>query len=605
MKQISTTLWKEKIQAVKLVISWTYYSSKALTLTVFAVTLLGGLLAIVEPYLFKLVIDYLTSTPTLTPVEKTLGGVIGILIIYGLARIVLSLIWEVQTLIKKVHSQKLDKYVSNMMMEKISSLDATYFEDPAYYNTLTKANQSFWRINEFFWQFTFLLGQLVSATVIIITLLTFNWMIVVLIICAACPAMLLAFKNTKVEWGVFDAYSPVARQAEYYRNLMTSRPQAIKEIKLFGLQTHFLKKFNILSGEYIQKQQKASLKLFGTYTIMVIIEGIFSVLAAGFILQSYLQGSITLGQLTFFWALLFQFSEYARWIVRLVGDLNSHSVFITPFVKILSFRSTIKESFHPVSFPKNMQNGIEFRNVTFYYPGAKKPTLKNVNLTIKPGESIALVGENGSGKTTLIKLLCRLYDVTEGEILIDGKNIKEYALTDLYENLGVIFQDFMQYESLIQENIGYGNLKEITKKEKIHQAALKSEAWNFIKDLKENYQTHLGKTLKDEGTELSGGQWQKIALSRAFFRDAQLLILDEPTAAVDAKAEYQIFKRFENLTKNKTTILISHRFSTVRMAHKIVVLEKGEVIEQGSHHELLRNNKTYAHLFKLQAKSYQ
>ena len=162
MKQISTTLWKEKIQAVKLVISWTYYSSKALTLTVFAVTLLGGLLAIVEPYLFKLVIDYLTSTPTLTPVEKTLGGVIGILIIYGLARIVLSLIWEVQTLIKKVHSQKLDKYVSNMMMEKISSLDATYFEDPAYYNTLTKANQSFWRINEFFWKFTFLLGQLVS-----------------------------------------------------------------------------------------------------------------------------------------------------------------------------------------------------------------------------------------------------------------------------------------------------------------------------------------------------------------------------------------------------------------------------------------------------------
>lgn len=605
MEQSTQASWKEKLQAVKLAISWTYHSSKILTLTVFAVTILGGLLAIVEPYLFKLIIDYLTATPMLTPLEKTLGGVIGILIIYGLSRIALSLIWEIQTLIKKVHSQKLDKYVSSMMMKKISSLDATYFEDPTYYNTLTKANQNFWRINEFFWQFTFLIGQIVSATVILITLLTFNWIVAILIICAACPAMLLAFKNTKVEWGVFDAYSPVARQAEYYRNLMTARPQAIKEIKLFGLQTYFLNKFNVLSGDYIQKQQRASLKLFSTYVTITVIEGIFSVLAAGFILQAYLQSNITLGQLTFFWALLFQFSEYVRWIVRLVGDLNSHSVFITPFDKILKFQSTIKENVHPRPFPKQLKQGIEFRNVTFYYPGAKTPTLKHVNLHIKPRESIALVGENGSGKTTLIKLLCRLYDVTEGEIIIEGHNIKEYALDDLYNNTGVIFQDFMQYESLIQENIGYGNLKEMTKKEKVHQSALKSEAWNFIKDFKERYQTHLGKTLKEEGTELSGGQWQKIALSRAFFRDAQLLILDEPTAAVDAKAEYQIFRRFEHLTKNKTTVLISHRFSTVRMAHKIIVLEKGEVIEQGSHHELLRNNKTYAHLFKLQAKSYR
>lgn len=285
--------------------------------------------------------------------------------------------------------------------------------------------------------------------------------------------------------------------------------------------------------------------------------------------------------------------------------MNTHATFLTPIIDVLSFKSRITDSLHPHNFPKKIAKGIEFRNVTFFYQNSKKPVLKNVNLSFKSNESIALVGENGSGKTTLIKLLCRLYDVSEGEILIDGINIKNFCLSDLYENMGVIFQDFMKYEALVKENIAFGRVKDLHKKEKIKQSAIKSGAWNFIKDLEHKYETQLGKKLKQEGTDLSVGQWQKIALARAFFRDAQLLILDEPTAAVDAKAEYDLFKKFRTLTKNKITFLISHRFSTVRMADKIVVIDKGKIVEVGNHEELLKKKGKYAKLFKLQAEGYK
>src|SRR3989344_4225800 len=386
---------------------------------------------------------------------------------------------------------------------------------------------------------------------------------------------------------------------------MIDAPYAIKEIKLFGLKPHFITRFGTLFDQFIGKQQNAAKKEFGLYVIVGIVEGTLSVLAAWLVIKAFLQNQITIGEFTFFWALLFQFAEHARYAVRQIGELNNTATFITPFLKILDFKPKIKESENPKPFPSKLEKGIEFRNVTFFYPRAKKPALKNFNLHIKPGESIALVGENGSGKTTLVKLLTRLYEVTEGEILIEGINIKEYSLTSLHENIGVIFQDFMKYEGLVEENIGYGSVKQLNSKSKIHSASLKAEAYDFIRDLEDKYKTHVGKTLKDEGVELSVGQWQKIALARAFFKDAPILCLDEPTAAVDAKAEYQLFQKFEKLTKGKTTILISHRFSTVRMADRIVLIEDGKIAEQGSHHELLRKRGKYEKLFRMQAEGYR
>ncbi|MDI3544076.1 MAG: ATP-binding cassette, subfamily bacterial [Candidatus Woesearchaeota archaeon] len=596
--------FKERLESLKLAISWTYKSSKPLTILIFAVTIFSGLLTIIEPYIFKIIIDGVTSGSGFSIGEKIGLGLFGVLVIYAVARIIQSILWDVQSIIQRVHSQKLDKYVSSVLMDKISSLDAVYFEDPEYYNTLTKSNQNYWRINEFFLQFIFFVSEAVSVLVIIGALFTFNWLIVALILIGSLPSIIFAFKASEINWTAFDSSLPIGRHANYYKSLMTERPEVVKELKLFNLKSHFLKRYESLFDEYLSEQKKAAKKETLLFVLMGIIEGTFSVIAAWFVVTSFIQGSISIGDLTFFWSLLFQFSDHARYMVRMIGELGKNSTFITPIVKLLKFKPTIQEVKNPLIFPKKLRQGIEFRNVTFHYPREKTPALKNFNLVIKPGESIAIVGENGSGKTTLIKLLTKLYDVSSGEILIDGKNIKEYSLESLYENIGVIFQDFVKYEALVEENISFGNIKKSRKKSKVHEASVKSGAWDFIKDLKLKYKTHLGKTLLDEGVELSVGQWQKIALSRAFFKNAQILCLDEPTAAVDAKAEYLLFRRFKRLTKGKTTLLISHRFSTVRMADKIIVLDKGKLIEQGSHRELSRRGGKYAKLFRMQAEGY-
>lgn len=595
---------KEKLKSLKLAISWTYKSSKPLTILIFIVTIFGGLLTIIEPYIFKIIIDGVVGENGFSIAGKVGIGLLGVLIVYASSRIIQSILWDVQSIIKRVHAQKLDKHVSYVLMDKISSLDAVYFEDPEYYNTLTKSNQNFWRINEFFWQFTFFISQAISVLVIIGALFTFNWLVVALIVIASLPSIIFAFKASEINWSAFDISLPIGRHANYYKNLMTERPEVVKELKLFNLKSHFLKRYESLFDKYFYEQKKAAKKETLLFIVVGIIEGTFSVLAAWLVINSFIKGSISIGELTFFWALLFQFSEHARYMVRMIGELSQNSTFITPIVKLLKFKPVIQEVKNPLSFPKKLKQGIEFRNVTFFYPRSKTPALKNFNLVIKPDESIAIVGENGSGKTTLIKLLTRLYDVSSGEILIDGTNIKNYSLDSLYENLGVIFQDFVKYEAIVEENISFGNIKRAKRKLEVHESSLKSEAWDFIKNLESKYKTHLGKTLLDEGVELSVGQWQKIALSRAFFKNAQILCLDEPTAAVDAKAEYLLFKKFERLTKGKTTLLISHRFSTVRMANKIVVVDKGRLVEQGSHRDLLRKGGKYSKLFKMQAEGY-
>lgn len=596
---------QERMSALKLAVKWTYNSSKPLTVVVFLITVFAGLLTVIEPYVFRIIIDRIVSGAEFSFVEKLGIGITGILIIYAVARILQNLFWDVQAIIKRIHSQRLDKYATRAMMDKVSSLDAVYFENPEYYNTLTRANQNLWRVTEFFWQFTWFAATLVSVIVILSALFTFNWLVVALIIAASLPSIVLAFRASEILWSAFEASSPIFRHAHYYKSLMTERPEAVKEIKLFGLKSHIFERFDSLFSDFLKKQEKAAWRELALFTGINLLSGALSVLAAWFVIKEFIDGSITIGQVTFYWALLFQFAENARHMVRMIGELNQSATFLSPVVKILSFEPVIKEAEHPLKFPSKLKKGIEFRNVAFYYPRSKKPALKNFNLLIKPGQSLALVGENGSGKTTLVKMLTRLYDVTEGEILIDGRNIKDYSLDSLYENIGVIFQDFMKYEALVEENIAYGKLKHLNKKGKVHEASLKAEAWEFIKELEQKYKTHVGKTLVDEGTELSVGQWQKIALARAFFKDANLLCLDEPTAAVDARAEFRLFRKFRQLTKNKTTILISHRFSTVRMADRIIVMHNGRIAEEGSHRELLGRNGRYARLFRMQASGYK
>ena len=592
----------KRFQAFKLAINWTYNASKPLTVLIILISIFGGLISIIEPYIFKLVIDSLTID--LSDKLKLGFGLLGVFLLYGFIRILQNIFWDIANLIKRAHAYRNEENTHYNMMKHISSLDLVYFEDPNYYNTLSRATSNMWRVIEVFWSLTFLLNNFISVFVILSVLVFFDWKIVIIIALGSIPSIILALNTSELIWSAFLETSPISRHAYYYKGLLTEQPEAIKEIRSFGLKEHFLKKFKNLFGSFITKQNNVAKRQFKWYIIIAVVEGALSVLAAYLVVKSYFAGNISLGSLTFYWALLFQFAEHVRWLVRLLSDVNTHATFLTPLIDVLNFKPTIVETNNPKKFPSIIKNGIEFRNVTFYYPRSKKPALKNVNLFIKPKESVALVGENGSGKTTLIKLLSRLYEVNEGEILIDGINIKEFRLDELYKHLGAIFQDFMKYEAMIEENIGFGRL-ENKNKEKIHNSALKAGAWDFIKEFKEQYKTQLGKRLKEEGTELSVGQWQKIALARALFRNADILILDEPTSAVDAKAEYKLFNKFKQITKNNIALLISHRFSTVRMASNIIVMHNGMIIEQGSHNELLKKNGRYAKLFNLQAKGYE
>jgi ATP-binding cassette, subfamily B, bacterial len=591
-----------KRKALWQAIVWTYRSSRFLAVAIVLASVFGGLLAIAEPYVFKLVIDFLAQGTSLSPGLSIGISLIGILALLGATRILQGIFWDINNMIRRVQSLRIERYMTHAMMKRVSSLDVVYFEDPKFYNTLTRAQQNMWRIIEGFWQMTFLVSQVVSILVIVGALFWFDWRIVGLISLGAIPGVLLAIRTSDVLWSAFAQSSPIFRSAHYYRSLLTEQPQAIKEIKAFQLQEHFLARFRKLFLRFLRKQDKAAIKQLSWYAVIAVIEGTLSVTAAWFVVSAFQRGEISIGDVTFFWALLFQFAGHVRWLVRMIGDVNTHATFLTPLVRVLNFKSTLGLADRPHRFPRKLKQGIEFRDVSFHYPRSKTKVLKGVNLQLKPGESIALVGENGSGKTTLIKLLCRLYDTTGGEVLVDGVNIKEYKQNDLYNNLGVIFQDFMKYEAKVEENIRYGDLR---KGRKAHHAAVKSGAWKFIKGLDKRYKTQVGRTLKESGIDLSVGQWQKIALARAFYKDAQVLVLDEPTAAVDARAEYNLFQRFKRLTKNRTTVLISHRFSTVRMADRIVVLAKGRITEQGSHRELMRKNGTYAHLFRLQAEGYK
>lgn len=605
MKVNKKNNWREKIEGLKLAVRWTYQSSRWLTVLVLIIAVLGGIITIVEPYLFKLIIDHLTKQENISTPTAVALGILGILVIYGIARIFQNIFWDINNLIRRIHSLRIEQHAMHDMMKNISSLDLVYFEDPDYYNVLSRATNNLWRILEAFWQFTFMVGEVVSVLVIVGALFAFDWRLVGLVMVGAIPSILLVLKTADVQWSAFVESSPISRHAYYYRSLLTEQPEAIKEVKSFQLREYFLKKFRDLFGSFIKKQDRAAFAQLKWYVLVGVIEGGLSVLAAWLVVKSFATGKITIGELTFLWALLFQFAAHVRWVVRMAGDMHTHATFLTPFVTLLRFKPLIKEATNPSKFPKKLEQGIEFKNVSFTYHRSKKPALQNITLSIKPGETIALVGENGSGKTTLTKLLCRLYDVTEGTITINGKDIKEYRLKELADSMGVIFQDFMKYEALIEENIRYGKITAADHKKKVMGAAKKSGALQFIKELEKQFKTQVGKRLKEEGIELSIGQWQKIALARAFFKDAPILILDEPTAAVDAEAEYHLFQRFKQLSKNKTTILISHRFSTVRMADRIIVMQKGKVIEEGTHRDLVKKKGRYAKLFRMQAEGYQ
>lgn len=492
--------------------------------------------------------------------------------------------------------------INVMILEKALTLELAHFEDAEYYDKLVRARREASSRPLSLVIKTFdLFRDMIALVTIGIWLFQFSPYAVLLLALAGIPAFLAEAKFSGEAFRIHRRRS-AERRMQIYLEMVLTREDGVKEVKLLKLGKMFLQRYiDIFLNIYKEDRSLVLRRGFWGYILGLVASAAFY-LAYGWVGFAAIAGAITIGQMTMYIAQFRLGQTAVTNSLTSVNGMYEDNLYLSNLTEYLEHKV-------PESTGKNRQgpdpgDGIRFENVSFYYPGSETPALNNINLHITPGESLAIVGENGSGKTTLIKLLTRLYAPTEGRILVDGLDLQEWDTDAIREKIGVIFQDFARYQLIVGENIGIGDVANIDDEAEISEAARKGMAEEFVKGLPQSYQTQLGTWFKD-GKELSGGQWQKIALSRAFMRSkADILILDEPTAAIDARAEAEIFQHFGELTRNRISIIISHRFSTVRRADHIIVLEKAEVLEQGSHQELLELDGQYATLFNLQAKGY-
>jgi ATP-binding cassette, subfamily B, bacterial len=500
-------------------------------------------------------------------------------------------------------NERYTRHVNTRIMRHAATLDLSSYEDPEFYDRLERARvQGADRVGMIQES-----GQLVQQVVSTITLaagicVISPWIMLALIVCVV-PEFLAETKFAFLGYSLSVRQTPARRELDYLRILGTSKESA-KELKLFGLGPFFSGRYQSISNEvHHQNVELAGRKLiWGSLLALLGTVGYYGTYAYGIYLT--LAGALTLGTLTFLAGAIAGASTNIQAVFSTFSHIADHALFLTDLIEFFSVRPKIFSKVGSLPGPRPIREGFEFRDVCFSYPRKSKPVLENVNFRLEPGERIALVGANGQGKTTIVKLMARLYEVTSGQILLDGIDLREYNLEDLWKNVGVIFQDFMHYDMTVADNIATGKIDERNNSFRLRAAAFKSLAENVIQRLPGGYDQMLGCRFAG-GVDLSGGEWQKIALARTYLRDAQLLILDEPTAALDARAEHEVFQRFADLTKGKMSVLISHRFSTVRMMDRILVLENGTIAEQGAHNQLLRSGGSYAEMFELQAAHYR
>ena len=510
---------------------------------------------------------------------------------------------RINTVCQSILRVLLGNKINVMILEKALTLELAHFEDAEYYDKLVRARREASSRPLSLVIKTFdLFRDIIALITIGIWLFQFSPYAVLLLAVAGVPAFIAEAKFSGEAFRIHRRRS-AERRMQIYLEMVLTREDGVKEVKLLQLGKMFLQRYvDIFLNIYIEDRSLVLRRGIWGYILGLIASAAFY-FAYGWVGFAAIAGAITIGQMTMYIA---QFRLGQNSVTNSLTSINGmyeDNLYLSNLTEFLSHKVP-EQTGKGIAGP-NPDDGINFENVSFFYPGSQTPALKNINLHISPGESLAIVGENGSGKTTLIKLLTRLYAPTEGRILVDGLDLQEWDTNAIREKIGVIFQDFARYQLIVGENIGIGDVDNIDDGNQIEEAARKGMADEFVRDLPLDYQTQLGTWFKD-GKELSGGQWQKIALSRAFMRSkADILILDEPTAAIDARAEAEIFEHFNDLTDNRISIIISHRFSTVRRADHIIVLEKAEVLEQGSHQQLLEMDGQYATLFNLQAKGYQ
>ena len=577
-------------------------TSPSLTIANAALRILKSATPVAILYVGKLIIDQVVHIS-----HSELNISAGILwklvaIEFGLA-ILSDVLNRSITLMDSLLGDLFSNHTSVKIIEHAATLDLDQFENSAFYDKMERARQQ--TVGR-----TVLLSQVLSQLQDLITmgflaagLMVFNPWLIIILLAAIIPAFLGEVYFNDQSYTLNRRQTPERRELDYVRFLGASDETA-KEIKIFNLSGFIVTRFRELSNKFYNANRVLIIRrsFWGSVFSMLGSAGYY--LAYVYIIFKAVNGKITIGDLTFLAGSFRQLRALLEGILNRFTSVSQGAIYLSDFFEFFEIKSKIITSATPRVFPNPIKQGFTFENVGYKYINSENWANRYLNFSLEVGEKLALVGENGAGKTTLVKLLARLYEPTEGRILLDGYDLRDYDINDLRMQIGIIFQDFLRFQMTIAQNIAAGNITENENYKLIKKSAEQSLANIFIDKFSAGYDQQLGRRF-NEGVELSGGQWQKIALARAYMRDAQLMILDEPTAALDARAEYEVFQRFVELTKGRTSVLISHRFSTVRMADRILVLEKGELLEMGSHEELLQRNGKYAELFQLQAKGYQ
>jgi ATP-binding cassette subfamily B protein len=596
---------KERFAALKNIpvfFKMVWKSGRTMTFFTVFLRLIRAAMPLLLLYVGKIIIDeVILVSRTAGPADHTRLWLL-VALEFGLA-ILNDILGRVIALMDGLLGDRFANSSSVKIMEHASTLDLDQFEDAVFYDKLERARQQ--TVGR-----TILLSQVMSQLQDIITigflaagLLAFNPWLILLLLVAILPAVWGESYFNDRTYALSRSQTPQRRELDYLRYLGASDETA-KEIKLFGLSGFVIKRFKILSDKFYNENKRIAIQRSVWGTVFALLGSASYYGAYVYIIADTTSGIITIGALIFLAGSFRQLRTLLEGILTRFTSIAQGAIYLRDFFEFFEINPKIHNAKTARPFPNPVREGFTFENVGFQYLNSDRWANRHLNFTLHTGEKLALVGENGSGKTTLVKLLCRLYDPTEGRILLDGYDLKEYDLHELRINTGIIFQDFLRYQMTFSKNIAAGKIDEEENLPLIKHAAHQSLADELAAKLPDGYDQMLGKRFA-EGVELSGGEWQKVAIARAYMRDAKLLMLDEPTSALDARAEFEVFQRFTELTKGKMAVLISHRFSTVRMADRILVLENGELSEIGSHEELLEKNGRYSELFHLQAQGYQ
>jgi len=600
--------WGQRLAALKHVpplIRLVFQTHRGYTIAILVLRAIRSFIPVAVLWVGKLIIDGVIATGAVVHAGRSpdwwhLAGLVGLelgiaVVGEGLARL--------SSLLESLLGDLFANRLSVRLMQHAATLDLAQFEDAETYDHLERARrQTTGRIGLFALLLSTAQDLITLASLAAVLLVQLPWLLLLLTI-AVLPAFLGEAHFASLGYSLLFQWTPERRLLDYLR-YMGASDESAKEVKLFGLSNFLVGRYAKLSEKFYEENKRLAIRRNVVSTLLVTLGTLGYYGAYGVIIYRTVLGQFSIGTLTFLAGSFRASRDLIQRVLLALSQIYEQSLYLSDLFTFFDVRPSVVSKPGAGPVPRPIREGFRFENVGFQYPGSERWAVRGLTFGFRPLERIALVGENGAGKTTLVKLLARLYDPDEGRILLDGVDLRDYDLNSLRQNIGIIFQDFVRYDFVLRENIGVSQVTALDDDRRIQEAASRSRADSVAARLAQGYDQMLGRRF-DGGVELSGGEWQKVALGRAYMRDAQVLILDEPTAALDARAEYEVFLRFAELTKGRLAVLISHRFSTVRMADRILVLQDGGLVDDGTHDELVARGGLYAELFSLQAAGYR